>query len=305
MILLASLALVSSDIIPTLEIAPGVHMPMLGLGTGPPYSANDTYSAAMNALQKFGYTAIDTAHNYKNQPAIAKAIRDSGVAREKVFITSKVPGSMSYQDTLATNELSLTELNTTYIDLMLVHFPCPSQPYNESKGSKKLRQVQWKAMEDFHRAGKARAIGVSHHCQRHMEDIMEVATVPIAANQVEYHVGMHGGADSQAWMAENNITLLSYLPLCGQCDGSDGFKLINGTMVTNIGKKYGKSGAQVSIRWLIQSGVPAIPRSRNPAYTKEDIDVFSWTLSANDMATLNVAARPLPADGPKADCGIP
>jgi diketogulonate reductase-like aldo/keto reductase len=147
--------------VPTLEIAPGVEMPMLGLGTGPPFSADDTYTATLNALQKYGYSAIDTAHNYKNQPAIARAIRDSGIAREKVFITSKVPGSLTYQETLDTNELSLTELNTTYVDLMLVHFPCPSQPYNESKGSKQLRQAQWKAMEAFHHAGKARAIGES------------------------------------------------------------------------------------------------------------------------------------------------
>jgi diketogulonate reductase-like aldo/keto reductase len=75
-----------------------------------------------------------------------------------------------------------------------------------------------------------------------MEDIMEIATVPIAANQVEYHVGMYGGADSQTWMKTHNITLLSYLPLCGQCDGSDGFELINGTMVTAIGKTHNKSG---------------------------------------------------------------
>ena len=163
-------------------------MPLLGLGTGPPFTSNDTYTAVVNALG-LGYRAIDTAHNYKNQPAIARGIRDAGVPRKSLFLTSKVPGSLSFDATLDTNEQTLRELNTSYVDLMLVHFPCPSQPYNESAGSKTLRQEQWKAMEQFHRAGKARAIGVSHHCQRHMEDIMEIATVPIAANQVEYHVG--------------------------------------------------------------------------------------------------------------------
>ena len=160
---------------------------------------------------------------------------------------------------MAINELSLTELNTTYVDLMLVHFP----NYNDTISSPSLRQESWRAMEAFFQAGKARAIGVSHHCQRHMQDIMEVATVPIAANQVEYHVGMYGGADSQAWMVENNITLLSYLPLCGQCEGFEAYELINGSLVTGIGANHNKTGAQVSIRWLVQSGVPAIPRSTN------------------------------------------
>lgn len=216
-----------------------------------------------------------------------------------------MPGSLSYADTMAVNEATLAELNTSYVDLLLVHFPVPSQPFNASAGSAALRQAQWRAMEDFARAGKARAIGVSHHCQRHMEDILAVATLPIAANQVEYHVGMRGGADSQAWMAARNITLLSYLPLCGQCDGADGHELINGTLVTTIGAKHGKSGAQVAIRWLVQSGVPAIPRSRQPAFTAQDLDVFDFELDATDMAALNAATSPAPDDGPKADCVFP
>ena len=189
---------------------------------------------------------------------------------------------------------------------MLVHFPVPSQPYNATGGSKALRQEQWRAMEAWARQGKARAIGVSHHCQRHMEDILEVATLPLAANQVEYHVGMYQGADSQVWMAASNITLLGYLPLCGQCDGADGSALINGTLVSGIAAKHGKrSGAQVSIRWLVQSGVPAIPRSRQPAFTAQDLDVFDFELDATDMAALNAATSPAPDDGPKADCVFP
>ena len=228
---------------------------------------------------KMGYVAVDTAHNYRNQPAIAQAIRDSGVARESLFITSKCPGSMSYNDTMAVNEQTLAELNTSYVDLMLVHFPCYfNETTRECVGSKATRQAQWKALEAFQRAGKARAIGVSHHCQRHMDDILEIAEIPPAANQVEYHVGMDGEANSQAWMKERNITLLSFLGLCGQCDPPDNSELINGTLVSSIGAAHNKSGAQVSIRWLVQSGVPAIPRSKNPVYTQEDLDVFDFKL---------------------------
>ena len=143
----------------------------------------------MATALSLGYTHIDTAIGYKNQIGIGKAIKASGRARSSFFLTSKIPGGLSYANATAQLEESIAQLQVDYVDLMLVHFPCPSQPYNESAGSKTLRQEQWKAMEQFHRAGKARAIGVSHHCQRHMEDIMEIATVPIAANQVEYHVG--------------------------------------------------------------------------------------------------------------------
>ena len=175
---------------------------------------------------------------------------------------------------------------------MLVHFPVPSQPFNASAGSAALRQAQWRAMEDFAKQGKARAIGVSHHCQRHMEDILAVATLPIAANQVEYHVGMCGGADSQAWMAAHNITLLSYLPLCGQCDGADGHVLINGSLVSGIGAKHGKSGAQVSLKWQVQQGIPVIPKTDSPDHLRENIDLFSWTLSDADMQALTAATSP-------------
>jgi diketogulonate reductase-like aldo/keto reductase len=118
---MAMMGLASAVVVPTITLAGvqgGVEMPLLGLGTGPPYTADDTYTAALNAFRG-GYRAVDTAHNYKNQPSIAAAIRDSGVDRSSIFITSKVPGSMSYNDTLLTNDETLRELNTSYVDLML------------------------------------------------------------------------------------------------------------------------------------------------------------------------------------------
>lgn len=145
---------------------------------------------------------IDTAYNYRNQPLIARAIQDVGVSRENIFITSKVPGCLSFEETLKAAQQCLTELNTSYVDLLLVHFP----NYNDTIGSAELRQSQWKAMEQLFHEGKTRAIGVSHHCAHHMRDILQVATVPIAANQVEYHVGMYHGAD-----VRNVVNLTSVL----------------------------------------------------------------------------------------------
>ena len=121
-------------------------------------------SAALNAFC-MGYRSVDTARNYQNQPAIAKAITDSGVPRDSIFITSKVPGSMSYQETLATNKQTLEELSTTVVDLILVHL---ANHIMKSLGSKTLCQTQWQAMESCFYAGKARAIGVSHHWYMHL-----------------------------------------------------------------------------------------------------------------------------------------
>lgn len=300
--LLLGAASAAAPTVPTVTIAPGVEMPLLGLGTGPPYKPNETHAAALEAL-RMGYVAIDTAHNYRNQPAIAAAIRESGVPRSSIFITSKVPGSMSYADTIAVAAQNLEELNTTFVDLLLVHFPCPSQPYNESAGSRALRQAQWKAMEAIHRAGGARAIGVSHHCERHLRDILDVATVRPAANQVEYHVGMAGGADAQAFMRAQGIALASFLPLCGQCD--DRSALIDGPLVSAIGRAHNVSGAQVALRWLVQSGVPAIPRSRSAAHLRDNLALFDFALSAAEMARLDAARTPAAADGPADDCKIP
>ena len=136
--------------VPTVRIAPGVDMPLLGFGTGtfdePP---NNTYHAVVDALNA-GYRMIDTAYNYRNQKLIAQAFHDTGVARESVFITSKLPGCLSYNDTLAAAEVDLKELNTSYVDLLLVHFP----NFNDTVGNASMRQEQWRAMEAIYNSGK-------------------------------------------------------------------------------------------------------------------------------------------------------
>ena len=145
----------------------------------------------------------------------------------------------------------------------------------------------------------ARAIGVSHYCQRHLQDVMDIATIPIAVNQVQYHVGMGSpttsganATDNKAFCDANGVTYQSFSPLCGPCQDAQGNpdrSLITGPLVTSIGKRYGKSGAQVSLKWQVQSGIPVIPKTDNPVHLRENIDLFAWTLSDADMATLSAA----------------
>ena len=180
---LASASLVSgAPTIPTVTIAPGVELPMAGLGT---WQYNDSVAgAATLAALKMGYTHIDTALGYNNQVGVGKALEASGRARASYFITSKIPGGLNTSATNAALELSLQQLGLTYVDLMLIHFPATWG----GDGGAAARVEEWKAMEAFQKAGKAKAIGVSHYCKHHLEDILAIATVKPAVNQVQYHV---------------------------------------------------------------------------------------------------------------------
>jgi diketogulonate reductase-like aldo/keto reductase len=304
--------------IPTMKIAvdvngKDVNLPLSGLGT---WQYNDTRAeaAALLALS-VGYTHIDTALGYGNQEGIAKALKASGRSRDSYFITSKIPGGLPNANATAQLELSLSQLDIDYVDLMLVHYPASWG----GVGGKELRQEQWKALEAFYKAGKTRAIGVSHYCENHIADILEIATVLPAVNQVQYHVGMappknHGlnatdmpvptqlsGQPSYA-----GIVYQPFSSLCGPCGTTE---LIDGPIVVGIGKKYSppRSGAQVSLRYLIQRGMPVIPKSDNKAYLMENIDLFDWSLTAGDMMTLdNLASPPVAGDpdGSSGDCKV-
>lgn len=291
--------------IPTITIAPTVEMPMQGLGT---WLYNDSVAeqAVTDALN-LGYTHIDTALVYANQVGIGRALKATSRARDSYFITSKIPGGLNYSAATDALHQGLGQLGLDYVDLMLVHFPATW----DGDGGKEKRVETWKALEDFVRAGKSRAIGVSHYCIQHLKDILEINTLPVAVNQVQFHVGMGtapvNATDGIQWDQAHGITYESFSPLCGPCDGSDKYELINGTLVTSIGKKYGKSGPQVALKWQVQQGIPVIPKTSKIEHMKENADLFSWTLSDEDMAKLTAATVPAVAgDGPQSsgDCEV-
>jgi len=292
--------------IPTTTIAPGVNLPMAGLGTWQ-YNSSEAKGAVLSALN-LGYTHIDTAIGYTNQIGIAEAIKESNRERSSFFVTSKIPGGLNYSEATAQLELSISQLQLSYVDLMLVHYPATWG----NAGGKAMRQEGWRALEDFQKSGKVKAIGTSHFCERHLKDIMEIATIKPAVNQVQFHVGMGSeganGTDSRAYCKSVGITYESFSPLCGPCPTADHWKLINGTLVAGIGQKYNKTGAQVSLKWQVQMGIPVIPKTSNPVHMLENVDLFNWNISDSDMASLTDATQPpVAGTGPanSGDCQVP
>jgi len=271
-----------------------VEMPMVGLGT---WQYNNTVAkqAVIDAFN-LGYRAVDTAKGYGNHVGVGEGV---GVAattakldRKDYFVTSKIPGGLDASATETALEDTLRELGLDYIDLMLLHFPASWS----GDGGSALRKEEWLALEKWAKQGKARAIGVSHYCKTHLQDVLAVATVPVAVNQNQYHVGM--GSDTQprlhdrAFADAHGILYQSYSPLCGPCPKPDNIELITGDLVTSIGKTHNRTGPQVALRWVVQQSIPIIPKSSNPKHQKDNFDVFDFDLSVEEMQQLTAATKP-------------
>lgn len=322
-LLLAVSALPVHNGVPTVRLAvqdgaAPVMMPLVGIGTWQ-YNSSVAHDAVKQAIARFGYTHIDTAIGYGNQLGVGTAIKeaiDSGVVtRSGLFVVSKIPGGLNESATSLQLTTSLSQLfpgeDAAYVDLMLVHFPATWG----GKGGKAMRQAEWGGLEAFVKAGKAKAIGVSHYCKKHIDDVLEIATVPISVNQVQFHVGMGTAGDNatdyKEYDGKKNVLYESFSPLCGPCAGTDAKELITGKLVTGIGKKYGKSGAQVALKWQVQQGIPVIPKTSNPTHMEQNIDLFSWDLSKEDFDALTAAIVPAVAGAPgpggvpvSGDCGV-
>ena len=304
----ALLALGAASSIPTIPIAgpngAAVDLPMAGLGTWQ-YNESVAEQAVTDALA-LGYTHIDCAYGYDNQAGVGKALAASPRARASYFITTKIPGGLSEADATANFDAGLVQLGLDYVDLLLVHYPASWA----GAGGRAARQAEWQVMEGFVKAGKVRALGVSHYCKRHVQDIQAIPNVvPIAVNQVEYHVGMGAAGvtdgvnatDDKSWMEAQGILYQGFSPLCGPCGTTE---LIDGELVVGIGKKYGKSGAQVSLKWQVMQGIPVIPKAHVVAYQKENLDIFDWVLSDVDVAKLNAHTTKDISPTSSGDCDV-
>jgi len=283
-----------------------VHLPLVGLGTWQ-YNSTVTEAAIVTAFS-LGYRHLDTATVYENAAGVARGLARTGLFRTEYFVTSKIPGGLNRTGAAAAIDSNLHALNLSYVDLMLVHFPASMDA--RLAGGRPSRQATWLALEDAVRAGKARAIGVSHYCKKHMQDVLDVATIAPAINQVEFHVGMGSAGpnatDDRHFAQAHGITYQGFSPLCGPCGTRE---LISGDLVTSIGKKYNKTGAQVSLKWQVQQGIPVIPKSAKPAHLTENLDMFDWSLDAADFGALTQAVSPPVCGGgdkkTSGDCSIP
>ena len=251
-----------------LKLNNGVEMPILGFGVFQIPDAEECERSVYDAIQT-GYRLIDTAASYMNEEAVGKAIKRSGVAREELFITTKLwIQSNGYEGTKKAFEHSLKKLQLDYLDLYLIH-----QPFGDVYGS-------WRAMEELYKEGRVRAIGVSNfHPDRLIDLIIHNEIVP-TVNQIETHP-FHQQLETQNFLAENKVQIESWGPFA---EGKN--NIFHNDLLLSIGNKYGKSIAQIILRWLTQRGVVAIPKSVRKERMKENFNSLDFTLSAEEMETI-------------------
>jgi diketogulonate reductase-like aldo/keto reductase len=245
---------------------------------------------------------VDTAFGYRNQKGVGTAIQDCWTSsRENLFVLTKIPGGLNASQVHAAHRQNLLELQLDYVDHLMTHFP---SDWDMTVASKEARQEEWLALEEIYKSGEARSIGMSHYCPQHIQDILEVATVLPAINQVEYHVGSQDVDNVRELCHTYGITFMSFSPLCGPCElERPEDSLIDGVLVSEIASHYeGVSPSQVALRYIVQQGIPVIPKSNTAAHIKSNADIFGFNLMEEDMATLAAANKPSAETG---DCDVP
>lgn len=251
----------------TVKLNNGIEMPQMGYGVYQvsPYECERCVSDALQV----GYRMIDTAQAYHNEEGVGNAIKKSGIARQEIFLVSKIwISNYGYEKAKVSIDESLHKLQTDYLDLMLLH-----QPFCDRYGA-------YRALEEAYKAGKLRAIGVSNFYPDHFIDLASNMEIVPAVNQVETHV-FDQQTGPQRIMEEFGTHIMSWAPLA---EGRNGF--FTNSLLSQIGAKYGKTVAQVALRWLIQRGVIIIPKSTHIERMQQNFDIFDFQLSPEDMASI-------------------
>lgn len=247
------------------ELNNGVSIPRLGLGV---YQARSTTRAVLHAFE-CGYRHVDTAALYGNEAEVGEAVRESGVARGDIFVTTKLWNSdHGYDNALRAFDASISRLGLDYVDLYLLHWPVQG-----------LRGDSWRALEKLYEEKRCRAIGVSNYMIRHLDELLGQCNVPPAVNQVEFSPFLFL-QDLLSYCRQHKIQLEAYSPL------TKGERLSWPALQT-VASRYRKSVAQILIRWSLQHGLVVIPKSSNAERIAENADVFDFEISDEDMAALN------------------
>jgi len=253
---------------PRLTLNDGKSIPQLGFGVWqvPP----ETTANVVGEVLKTGYISIDTAEGYSNERGVGEAVRKSGIARESLFITSKLRnGGHAYDDAMRAFDKTMAEIGMDYLDMFLIHWPVPKQDkYVEA----------WKAFIQLQKDGRIRSIGVSNFNIDHLERIIGETGVTPVVNQIELHPSFQQ-RDKRAFHKEHNIRIESWSPL-GQGQG------LKDPTIGAIAKKHGKTPAQVIIRWHLDEGLVVIPKSVTPERIRANFDVFDFKLDADDMSKI-------------------
>ncbi|WP_326953017.1 aldo/keto reductase [Amycolatopsis sp. NBC_01286] len=254
--------------VPSVELNNGVRIPQFGFGVFQ-IPADDTANTVRTALDA-GYRHIDTAQMYRNEAGVGAAIAESGLAREDVFVTTKLANdAQGYDNAITALEGSLRRLGLDHVDLYLIHWPLP-------KTGKYVKT--WQGFEDILRAGKARAIGVSNFQPEHLDRLAEeTGTVP-AVNQIELHPALQQ-AELREYHRAHGIATEAWSPLARA-------EVLEDPVLTGLAEKYDRTAAQVVLRWHIQLGNIVFPKSSTPERIRQNIDVFGFELGEEDMAAI-------------------
>lgn len=268
--------------VPTVKLNNGVEIPQLGFGVF--QVPDDQTTAAVAEALAAGYRSIDTAAIYGNETGVGRALADAGLPREELFVTTKVWNSdQGYDATLRAFEAGLAKLGLEYVDLYLIHWPTPARD---------LYADTWRALERLNADGRIRAAGVSNFQPAHLQRLLDTSELAPAVNQIELHPGLQQ-AELRAFHARHGIATEAWSPLA---QGA----VLDDPTITAIAARTGKSAAQVVLRWHLQLGNIVIPKSVTPARIRENLDVFDFALTDEDMAAIAGTDRGL-RTGPNPD----
>lgn len=270
------------------KLANGVSIPCVGFGTWRIPPGDDTFNAVTSAIGA-GYRHFDTATVYKNEESVGDAIRASDVPRNEIFVTTKLWNSnKTYDAVMAAFDESMRKLDLDYLDLYLLHWPAVEK--TDGKAWRAVNREKWRALETLNREGRIRAIGVSNFRQHHLEPLMDEADIAPVINQLEIHVGFPQ-LDTVRFCLERGIRPQAWSPIARG-------EVLGNPELTRIAASLGRTPAQVSLRWILQNGVIPLPRTQKPPRMAENLALFDFAISEDDMDALN---RQQPCGGHCAD----
>ncbi|MGP4116217.1 aldo/keto reductase [Levilactobacillus zymae] len=258
------------------SLANGTNIPQVGFGTWQIPGGQTAYDAVANAL-KTGYRHIDTAKAYANESSVGKAVRDSGLDRSDVFVTTKLPAeTKSYQGALADFKTTLKNLDLDYVDLYLIHAPWPWNEIGKDCDAQNLEV--WQAMEEIYASGKAKAIGVSNFNVHDLQNILHHATVAPMVDQIQYYVG-YTEPKITKFAQDHGMLVEAYSPLATG-------DMLNNPAVREMANKYHVSPAQLALRFCLENGVLPLPKATHQDHIEANAQL-DFSINAADMATLN------------------
>lgn len=270
-------------IIPTVKLNNGVEMPELGFGVAALGNGQE-FRRAMDSALENGYRMFDTAPFYENEAETGDVLRNCGIKREELFITTKLPNAChAYEDTVKAYDAALKNMGLDYIDLFLIHFPVPSVgKYHEA----------WRAMEKLYEDGRVRAIGVSNFQEKHLNKVFEIGHIVPQVNELECNPYLTVRPLCN-FCRDKGIRVVNWFPLGGPRNPlvpypvEDYKVLIDDPVMIKIGEKYGKSAAQVALRWAVQNDITPIPKSSNPVRIRQNMEIFDFTMSEGELAEVD------------------